>query len=357
MHESSPSAPVGPLPLEPREVEAIWGGDTLVRRFGKRGDPKATIGESWECWDDDRVAGGAFAGATIAALRERLGARLLGRLDPTRLFPLLTKFIDARLALSVQVHPDDAYARRVEGQPNGKTECWYVLSADPAAELVLGWARATSREEYLTRVADGSLGDLLRRVPVQAGQAFYLPAGTLHAIGPGIVLYEVQQTSDLTYRIFDWNRLGADGKPRALHVEKAADVLDYHAGTAGALRSLEYRDGALQRTALVADAHFVFERIAVGADGGTFDLGELPLVVTALDAGIELRTESERLALAPYATALVPAGARRCSVRATEGETLILTSAPDANGVALRARLSESGTSRETVERFFAQFA
>ena len=135
---------------------------------------------------------------------------------------MLTKIIDARKPLSVQVHPDDAYAQRVEHQPNGKTECWYVLACEPGAELVLGWTRDTTRDEYERRVADGTLAEILRRVPVAPGDAFYLPAGTLHAIGAGIQLFETQQASDLTYRIFDWNRVGNDGKPRQLHVDKAA---------------------------------------------------------------------------------------------------------------------------------------
>src|SRR5580700_1309145 len=116
-----------PYLIEPLETPAIWGGDALVNRFGKDGDPSAKLGESWECWDANRVINGALAGSTIAALRERLGAQLLGTLDPARTFPILTKIIDARDWLSVQVHPGDAYAQRVEKQPNGKTECWYIF--------------------------------------------------------------------------------------------------------------------------------------------------------------------------------------------------------------------------------------
>ena len=197
---------VTPFELEPKLAPAIWGGHALVARYGKRGDPEALLGESWECWDENRVALGAFGGTTLAQLRGELGADLLGPLDPQQRFPVLTKIIDAHAALSVQVHPDDAYAQRAEQQPVGKTECWYILAAEPGAELVLGWARDTDRAEYERRVADGTLGEILRRVPVRAGEAFYLPAGTLHAIGAGIQLFEVQQASDLTYRIFDWNR-------------------------------------------------------------------------------------------------------------------------------------------------------
>ena len=192
----------------------IWGGHALVERYGKPGDPNAKIGESWECWDDNSVANGMFAGRTIAQLRIELGSSLLGTLDPKRSFPILTKFIDARHALSVQVHPDDAYAQRVEGEPNGKTECWYVLEAESDAKIVLGWNRNTSRGEFLERLKEGSLGEMLRHVPVRAGDVFYLPAGTLHAIGGGIVIYETQQASDLTYRIFDWNREPSSGHCR-----------------------------------------------------------------------------------------------------------------------------------------------
>ena len=247
---------VYPFAIEPKETPAIWGGDALVKRFGKKADPNAKIGESWECWDENRVLNGPLAGKTIADLRAQLGATLLGDLDPQQLFPILTKIIDARDALSVQVHPDDAYAQRVEHQHNGKTECWYILSANEGAELVYGWKQDTTREEYERRVADGTLGDILRRVPVKAGETYYLPAGTLHAIGAGIILFETQQASDLTYRIFDWNRVGADGKPRELNVTKAADVLDYHQGARGAAETIAYHYEGLDRTALVASSRF-----------------------------------------------------------------------------------------------------
>jgi mannose-6-phosphate isomerase len=350
-------ANLAPLLLEPRLTPAIWGGHGLVEHFGKPGDPKATLGESWECWDDDRVAEGPYAGRTLADLRGELGASLLGRLDPQRPFPLLTKFIDARAALSVQVHPDDAYARRVEGQPNGKTECWYVLQAAPGAEIVLGWNRATSREEYLARVADGSLDDLLRRVPVRAGDAFYLPAGTLHAIGAGIVLYETQQTSDLTYRIYDYGRLDASGRPRELHVQKAADVLDYRAGRGGALRTLAYELDGLARTTLVAGASFVLERLNADASGGSLDCGGLPLVVTSLDRPVALESNGTPLVLRPYRTVVVPAALGSVRLRAVaEGPAAILTAAPAPGAPALLERYARAGVERERSADFLAQF-
>jgi len=242
-----------PYVLDPKVTPAIWGGDALVARYGKHGDRAQPLGESWECWDENAVRNGPLAGTTLGALRTELGNGLTGPIDPGRTFPVLTKIIDARAPLSVQVHPDDAYAQRVEGQPNGKTECWYILACEPGAELILGWARDTSREEYERRVADGTLGEILRRVPVRPGDAFYLPAGTLHAIGAGIQLFETQQASDLTYRIFDWNRVGTDGKPRPLHVAKAGDVLDYRATYPDAVRQLAYEVPGARHTLLPAD--------------------------------------------------------------------------------------------------------
>jgi mannose-6-phosphate isomerase len=344
------------LPLAPRMVEAIWGGRALVADYGKPGAPEAAFGESWECWDDDRVAAGPLAGRTLAELREELGAALLGPLPPARVFPILTKFIDAHAALSVQVHPNDAYAQRVERQPFGKTECWHVLAAEPGAELVLGWTRDTSRGEYLERVAAGTLDELLRRVPVRPGESFYLPSGTLHAIGAGILLYETQQTSDLTYRIYDYGRLGPDGKPRALHVEKAADVLDYRASTAGALGSLAYELDGLRRVALVADPNFVLERIEAGSAAAGLDLEGMPLVITALDHPLELETRGQVTTLAPYATALVPAAIDVVMVRSPRAETAeALTSAPPHDREALARRFSRAGVPDDGSD-FLAQF-
>lgn len=345
-----------PYVLVPKAAPAIWGGDALVRTYGKAGDPAATIGESWECWDANRVANGELAGETVGELRARLGSELTGAIDATRLFPILTKIIDARAALSVQVHPDDAYAQRVEGQPFGKAECWYILAADAGAELVLGWTADTTREEYVRRVADGSLGDILRRVPVHAGDVFYLPAGTMHAIGAGIQLFETQQASDLTYRIFDWNRVGPDGKPRELHVDKAADVLDYHAGTSGAMRSLAFRTGELERTLLIADEHFVVERLAVGDTPGTLATDGLPLTITALGTDIELEGAGGRTTLTAWSSAIVPAAVASVTLRCAQRGPCALVARPQPQLAATRAQALAAGSSQAAVDDFFNQF-
>ncbi|MBC5815114.1 MAG: class I mannose-6-phosphate isomerase [Candidatus Eremiobacteraeota bacterium] len=345
-----------PYVLTPKVVPAIWGGDALVKQFHKPGDPNAKLGESWECWDENTVSNGGLAGKSLAQLRAQLGEDLLGNLPSAQIFPILTKIIDARGALSVQVHPDDAYAQRVEHQRNGKTECWYVLHAEPDAKLVLGWNRDTTREEYERRVADGTLGEILRHVPVEAGDAFYLPAGTLHAIGAGIIVFETQQASDLTYRIFDWNRVDAQGKPRELHVQKAGDVLDYKKCTAGAIAELPYTLAGVPRTALIADPRFLVERIALTAKPHMLSTEDRPLIFMTLENAIELECEDGSATLEPYQTALVPAGASEVRVRAVLDNAHVMLVTPPARADAMEERLEVAGVPHECIDQFLRQF-
>jgi mannose-6-phosphate isomerase len=329
-----------PYVLEPKETTAIWGG------------------ESWKCWDENRVRNGPLAGKPLSQLRGELGVRLLGGIDPGRLFPVLTKIITSNDWLSVQVHPDDAYARRVEHQQNGKTESWYIFSAQPNAQLVLGWNRDVSRSEYERRVADGTLGDLLRRVAVKAGDAFYLPAGMLHAIGGGIVLFETQQASDLTYRIFDWNRVGADGKPRQLAVGKAADVLDYRVCTRGALETVDYAFESLDRTALIADRHFVVERVTSGSEPASMSTHGRPLIFMALERGLSIGCDGSEVVLDANECALVPAAAERCVVcaRNESGSVPFMLVAPVESEGAIRAQLLAAGVDQARIDAFAEQF-
>lgn len=346
-----------PLVIEPKETQAIWGGDALVKQFGKSGDPNEKLGESWECWDENKIVNGEYAGKTIAELREILSTKLMGNLDTHRLFPILTKIIDARDWLSVQVHPDDAYARRVEHQENGKTECWYVLHAEADAQLVLGWTQDTSREEYLRRVQDGSLGDILRRVPVKAGEAFYLPAGSLHAIGGGIIIFETQQASDLTYRIFDWNRTGADGKPRQLHVDKAADVLNYHRGMKGAVEPITYHLDDMERTVFIADRRFTVERIVARNNPASIPTDGRPVIVMALEHPLNVRVEDTEVKLERYQTALVPAAAQWCTVAAPSEDAPFMFVTPPTHPENVAVRLIAAGIDQDRIDRFMAQFA
>lgn len=346
-----------PWHLDPKLTPAVLGGGELVAAYGKHGDPSAKLGESWECWDDNAVANGTLEGSTVATLRGRLQARLLGNLDPSRVFPILTKIITAHDWLSVQVHPNDAYARRVEGQPFGKTECWYVIDARPGAQLVVGWTRDTSRGEYERRVADGTLAEILRKVPVKAGDTVYAPAGLVHAIGPGVAVFETQQTSDLTYRMFDWNRMGLDGKPRELNVRKAGDVLNYRAGGESILAQIPYRYEGLDRTALIADPRFVVERIVATAEAASLATHDRPLILMSLEHPMEITSAGTTVALQKYQTVLVPAAAGRCSIRTDQTRAPFIFVTPPASRGALAARLLEAGIPQRRIDAFNEQFS
>jgi acetate kinase len=354
---ASPSdAVIYPWRLDPKLASARWGGDELVRTYGKDGDPNDKLGESWECWDANTVANGPLKGSSLALLRERLGKRFLGDLDPARRFPTLTKIITAHDWLSVQVHPNDAYAQRVEHQPFGKTECWYVLAAERNAELVVGWLRDTSRAEYEHRVADGTLADILRKVPVKAGDSVYVPAGLVHAIGPGIAVFETQQASDLTYRMFDWNRMGLDGKPRELQVQKAADVLDYRAGGETTLLQVAYRHGGLQRTALVADPRFTVERIVATRESGELETNGRPLIMMSLEQPMQVGCGGTSTELRKYQTVVIPAAAGCCTVRSGETSAPFLMVTPERSPDQASNRLLAAGIPAPQVAAFTEQF-
>jgi mannose-6-phosphate isomerase len=348
---------VYPFILEPKLTTQVWGGDELVRVYGKQGDPNARLGESWECWDADRVANGDLAGCTVAELRGRLGAGLLGNLDATRIFPVLTKIITAHDWLSVQVHPDDAYAQRVEHQPFGKTECWYVLDAQPNAQIVYGWTRDTSRAEYERRVADGTLGEILRHLDLKSGDSVYIPHGLVHAIGPGLTVFETQQASDLTYRMFDYNRVGLDGKPRELHVQKAADVLNYKATTSGTLSQITYHFEGLDRTALIADEHFVVERIVANNEPASMATAGRPLILMSLNAPLEVTSDDVTVRLARFQTVLIAAASQWCTVAAVEGGAApFMFVTPPASPQGLPARLIAAGVDQARIDAFMEQF-
>ena len=222
-----------PLKFNPILKSMIWGGDKLCQYKAIESDQK-NIGESWELsgvpGNESVVSNGEFAGKTITELIAEYGSDLLGRKvfeTYGENFPLLIKFIDARDDLSIQVHPDDAMAQAVHDQPFGKTEMWYVVSADKGAHLMSGLSAEITPEEYVSRVENNTITDVLCDYNVASGDVFFLPVGRIHSIGKGCFIAEIQQTSDLTYRIYDFGRLGLDGKPRELHTELAKDAIDY----------------------------------------------------------------------------------------------------------------------------------
>lgn len=218
-----------PLKLIPPLKDYIWGGTQLKTAWGKKTELEK-VAESWElsCHKDGNstIANGEFKGKTLTEYINENGKKTLGS-NGMRFenFPVLIKLIDAKDNLSVQVHPNNDYALRVEGE-YGKTEMWYIVDCEPGASLLYGFKENISKEEFQTRIEENTLLDVCNRVEVKKGDMFFIEAGTLHAIGSGILIAEIQQNSNTTYRIYDYGRVGADGKPRDLHVAKALDVTD-----------------------------------------------------------------------------------------------------------------------------------
>lgn len=213
--------------LEPAFKDYLWGGTRLRDEYGKKCDYDK-VAESWElsCHKDGAsvVANGDDKGLTLAQYIEKHGKNVLGKnCEKFENFPILIKLIDAKDNLSVQVHPDNEYAQRVEGE-YGKTEMWYIVDCDEGAELLYGFKKEISKDEFAERIANNTLLEVTNSVPVKKGDVFFIQSGTLHAIGKGILIAEIQQNSNTTYRIYDYGRVGKDGKPRELHVEKAKDV-------------------------------------------------------------------------------------------------------------------------------------
>ena len=214
-----------PLLLTPSLHIKVWGGRKLESELGKKLPEDAPYGESWELHDTSTVANGVHAGKTLADLIELYGAQLIGaQFDPAEGLPLLVKLLDANDWLSVQVHPNDEQAKELEGDPRGKTEAWIILATEPNAKLVIGMQQGTTQQAMADAIRDNTVEAMLEYAVVEAGDVLYMPANTVHAIGPGIVLYEVQQSSNITYRLYDWGRMGLDGNPRELHIEKGVQV-------------------------------------------------------------------------------------------------------------------------------------
>lgn len=248
-----------PLTFHAVFKERVWGGRNLERLFEKTLPADRHIGESWEITDRPEgvsvIANGPLAGKTLRWLMEHHRRDVLGpRAAPAGAFPLLVKILDCVEKLSVQVHPPATVAGRLGGEP--KTEMWYVADATPEAELHVGLKAGITRDEFERRIRNGTVQECLHRIPVHTGDAMFLPSGRLHAIGGGNVIFEIQQNSDTTFRVFDWNRLGLDGKPRELHLEQSLASIDFQDFEPSLIRSKYSRNPRFSVRYLVDDPLF-----------------------------------------------------------------------------------------------------
>ena len=303
-----------PLRFTPQLKSLIWGGEKIAPYKGIRTGGR-NIGESWElsgvAGNESVVAEGEYAGRTLPELIARFRGELVGEAVYERHgteFPLLVKFIDARQDLSIQVHPDDQLAW-TRHKSNGKTEMWYVVAADEGAHLKSGFSQQLTPAEYERMVADHTLTDALCDYPVTAGDLFFLPAERVHAICAGTFVAEIQQTSDITYRIYDYGRTGADGKPRELHTELAKDAIDY---TVLPDYRSHYVAGKNREVPLVSCPYFVTSLYDLDR-AFVRDLSELDsfLIVMCLEGnGVLCDDEGDEVPLRRGETLLVPASTR-----------------------------------------------
>ncbi len=297
---------VHPIRLEASLHETIWGGRRLERDHWKPLPPgNSAIGEAWETEVNTSAQNRPYAGKTLGRLVEELGPALLGEQAIAifgQRFPLLAKFIDANAKLSVQVHPDDAYATRHEGGKLGKTEYWYILDAEPGAMIVHGFKVPTSRAEVQQAIQDVTLERLLHEEPVYAGDVILVPAGTVHAIGSGVLLYELQEYSDITYRMYDYGRLTTAGTPRELHIERSLAVSHYDASPRVKVRPVPLAGGPeYEERCLVACRYFVTRELTFKRSGAlNARTGGSCIILSSLGAEVrvcygEQLEESERL--------------------------------------------------------------
>ncbi len=256
--------PAYPLRLQPFFRDYLWGGRKLQSVLGKELPQDGIWAESWEIVDHPEhssvIANGALAGHSLGEVTQSDASWLLGNSSQVAAIPLLLKYLDCQRVLSVQVHPDDKYAAGMTPPDLGKTEAWYIIAAEPGALLYAGLKAGVARQDLRRSLESGNVEDCLHAIEPQAGDCVFIPAGTVHALGAGLLVAEIQQASNTTFRLFDWNRVDANGQPRALHIDQSLEVIDFESGP----RALQVPSSTLQvgRERLVDCDKFVLDRLS-----------------------------------------------------------------------------------------------
>jgi mannose-6-phosphate isomerase len=313
-----------PLLMRPALHTKLWGGRKLEEILGKSLPTNEPYGESWELHDTATVANGTLAGRTLGDVLGEYGHDLVGpNNDPSAGFPLLAKFLDAADWLSIQVHPNDTQARELDGEPRGKSEAWYVLVAEPGAQLIMGVQPGMLTERLAQAIQENTLEGHLVYVNIQPGDVLPVTPGTIHALGPGLLIYEIQQSSDLTYRLYDWGRMGLDGAPRPLHVEKSLAVANLHS-----LPEIKHTGGnTMPVVDIVQTPYFATllhqmnprngTRITLDTQGRQFH------ILTSIEGKVAIETGDTQLDMSMGQTALIPACVGRYTL---SGEARVLRS-------------------------------
>ncbi len=316
-----------PLTFHPIFKERVWGGRELERLYRKQLPPGRPIGESWEIsdrpGDSSVIANGPLAGKNLHWLMENHRAELLGDAKPAAgdRFPLLCKILDAREKLSLQVHPPAGKAAELGGEP--KTEMWFIADAAPGAELFVGLKCGVTRAEFERKISDGSVAECFHRMPVRAGDAIFLPSGRVHAIGAGLVIFEIQQNSDTTYRVFDWNRAGLDGQPRELHVAQSLASIDFNDFEPALIQNQFTGGSPIQKRPLVDDLLFKVETWKLNPGAHTGLKPKKLQIVAATRGEVEIKSGSTSVTLSAGQFSLIPASLEQTKILAKSEAALL----------------------------------
>jgi mannose-6-phosphate isomerase len=307
-----------PLTFQPIFKERVWGGRRLAELYRKALPPGVPIGESWEITDRPEgvsvITNGPFAGKDLRWLMEHHAEELLG---PARSqngrFPLLVKILDAQDDLSLQVHPPAHKAAALGGEP--KTEMWYFTQTTPLAQIYVGLKQGITPAEFERKVQDGTVAECFHRHTVKAGDGMFLPSGRVHALGAGSVLFEIQQNSDTTYRVFDWNRLGLDGKPRELHLAQALASIDFNDFEPGLLPAATHAPAGISRRSLVQHELFSVDLLNLPLKTSLPLKHAGPLVIAPTQGSISLHSTGEPVYLMAGQFAVIPAGVQEIALQ------------------------------------------
>jgi mannose-6-phosphate isomerase len=316
-----------PFIFQPIFKERVWGGRSLERLFHKPLPAGMPIGESWEIsdrpGDASVIANGPLAGKDLRWLMEHHGPEIMGAAKSNQgRFPLLVKILDAQQALSLQVHPPAAKAAELGGEP--KTEMWYFVECTPEAVIYAGLKPGVNRVEFERRIQDGSVADSFTRLRVKAGDAMFLPSGRVHALGAGNVLFEIQQNSDTTYRVFDWNRAGLDGKPRELHVKESLASIDFNDFDPTLIFNRYSRSPTIKVRYLVDDPLFMVNACLVKRGQRFYLRIQAPQIIGMLRGRMRVGGGDNQVTLTAGQFCLVPAAVERVAVEAeTQAEYLL----------------------------------
>ncbi len=321
-----------PLKFASNLHEKIWGGQKLEKIFSKKAEELKNIGESWELSahssNPSVVINGEWKGQNLIELVEQHKEQLVGKKVYEKYqndFPLLFKFIDANDDLSIQVHPNDEQSQKRHNS-FGKTEMWYVLDAEPNAFLIVGFDKKCSKEKYLEALEKGEVEQLLRKVPVKKGDVFFIHAGLVHAIGKGVLIAEIQESSDITYRIFDYNRKDDNGNERELHTQQAIDVIDF---TTSEKAKIQYEPKANESVNIVTCDHFKTNLLIINQPKEIHNpKAESFIVYMCLNGNVEVESNDTKVVVNAGETVMLPASVQLFTITPTKEVTLLEVTIP-----------------------------